>query len=136
MDQFKTDKEYWEKFGEIYVLSSNNFYNKEILIELFTSSKKDREYIMTEEERMKLSKMPNKIKIYRGMSIDEEASGNYGISWTLEKNVAKMFATTYLHNYDTHELRHIVKELTISKEKVVAYFTSREEKEIIYIASR
>ena len=132
MDQFKTDKEFWEKLGEIYIQSSNNYHYRDEIIKLFKSPKKDKEYLMSKIDRITLEKLPNKIKIYRGMSKEEDLSGSYGISWTLKYEVAEMFATTYLHNYDTKELKHIVKELTVNKNQIVAYFSSRQEEEIIY----
>lgn len=132
-NKLKTDIEYWKTLKEAYTLSSNNFQYQKELIELFTSEKSNKQYLMSEEERNILNRMPSRIKIFRGMTVDEYKNGIFGISWTLEKEIAQKFASTYIHNYATHEIPKTIKELTINKNEVIAYFSERNEEEIIYI---
>jgi hypothetical protein len=131
--RFTSDKLFWKTLGEVYVQSSNNYKNKNEIKRLFKEQRQYREFLMSEKEQKALSKLPDKIKIYRGMSIEEDNSGDFGISWTLKKDVAKMFATTYIHNYDTNSSQRIIKEIIINKSDVIAYFKERNEEEIIFI---
>ncbi len=64
----------------------------------------------------------------------ESKSRNYGISWTLKKEVAEFFAYTYIRNHAICGLRKTVKSTVINKSDVVAFFNGRKEFEIIYIS--
>jgi hypothetical protein len=132
-DKIEDDGEFWSSLNENYTMSSNNYNYKKELRELFTSTRPNKESLMNEAEREKIKNFPNEIKIYRGMSIIEEESKDYGISWSLNKNIAEKFAETYLHNYTTRNIPHIVKEIVIQKSEIVAYFEERNEEEIIYL---
>lgn len=70
------------------------------------------------------------------MSLEEEASCNFGVSWTISEDIASFFANMYGHNYDTLGKPTVIKQLTINKKDVVAYFNDtsvHSEKEVIYI---
>ena len=132
-DKLKDDAEYWKYLSESYIMSSNNYKYKKELVELFTSLRPQKEYLMNDEEKKIIDSLPQKINIYRGMSTVEADSSDFGISWTLNKAIADKFADSYLHNYDTRSIPHVVKGISISKSEIIAYFNGREEEEIIYI---
>jgi hypothetical protein len=67
------------------------------------------------------------------MTEEEKDSGEYGISWSLKKEVAETFAFTYAHNYDSVGEPKTVLELKINKSDVIAYLTDRQENEILYL---
>ena len=132
-EKFTSDKLFWKTLGDVYVLSSNNYKYRNEINKFFKSERKYREFVMTEEENKIFHKLNDKVKIYRGMSEVESSSECYGISWTLKFEIANMFATTYIHNYDTASQNHIVKELLVDKKNIIAYFNRRSEDEIIYM---
>jgi hypothetical protein len=68
------------------------------------------------------------------MSEKELKSGNFGVSWTLSKKVARFFAEDYKRNYDTRKHKKIVHSMIVDKASIIAYFSSRKEKEVIYIS--
>ena len=124
-DKFKTDQDYWQKLGDNYILSTNNFkYSKE-LKGLFTAPKAGRDFLMNEKDLEFRNNLPEKVVVFRGMSVEENLSGDFGISWTLNKKIAEKFAFDYKHNYDTLGKEHLVKELLIDKSDIIAYFSDR-----------
>ena len=118
---------------------SNNLYAvKEFVTDFFTSYDEHREYLMNLTEREKLKGLPEKIIIYRGMTIVEAEDGKidpkkYGISWTLSKKVGMFFANEYIGNVTTSHMKKVVIEKTIPKHKVIAYIDERSEQEVIYL---
>ncbi len=68
-----------------------------------------------------LDELPDKLTIYRGTVADDED----GISWTLDKKMAKFFA----NRFDTNG---VVKTAVISKMAALYYTNGRGEKEVIY----
>ena len=130
---FENDDEYWNELRTAYMCSKNTRnYQKEIR-ELFLAKRGNRMKLMNDSEIEELEKLPAKIKIYRGMTEEEKESGEYGISWSLDKEVAETFALTYAHNYDSVGKPKTVLELEIDKSDVIAHFTDRQENEILYL---
>ena len=76
---------------------------------------------------------PEKVGIYRGMTKIELKSGEFGISWTLDKEKAEFFAYTYVRNTSTNLLPKTVHKIIVDKKDIIAYFNGRKEQEIIYI---
>ena len=60
----------------------------------------------------------------------KENETGFGVSWTLNKAIAEQFVERKKHSSNDVMVVH---KLTIPKSKVVAYFNSRKEEEIIYI---
>ena len=125
------DMEYWYLLADAYNSADNLFHYKKIIKGLFTSSRKHREYLMTEEERKYLSKLPDELKVYRAMTVTEYKSGDFGISWTLSKKVAKFFKDEYVRNYSTMNEPRVIKTMIIDKNQIIAYWNDRKEEEII-----
>jgi hypothetical protein len=84
---------------------------------------------MTPYEQSVCKKLPDTVKIYRGMNIHEHKGGNYGISWTLSEKRADFFA----HYFRNGNKESIIVSIDVPKDKIIAYSSSRKEKEILYV---
>jgi hypothetical protein len=118
---------------DAYELSDNLFQYKVDVKLAFARNELKKEYLMSLSERRFLENLPEQITIYRGMTENELKQKTFGCSWTLKKEVAEFFATTYERNYATNHLKKVVHEITIDKSEVIAFFNVRKEFEIIYI---
>ena len=132
-DKFIAKGNYWETLAKNYRLCNNTYRFKQELKEVFSINVPGKEILLSGKAKEILDNLPEQVTIYRGMSVAENETGDYGISWTLDKKVAEKFAFDYIHNYDTNGQEHIVKEIVIEKSKIVAYFDERNEQEVIYI---
>jgi hypothetical protein len=107
-------------------------------LDLLQSTRPNRESLMSTEEHAALAAMPDELKIWRGCGND---AGERGISWTTEKKKAEFFA-----NYACGSRRAFltgaagtrptVVSAVCSKEDVLAYFTERDESEILVDPSK
>jgi hypothetical protein len=132
---FISNKDKMKLFKSAYSCSDNIFYqctlydNNFDIRNLFIDNQKCRRYLMTSYEKKVYRSLPDQITIYRGMSSVEIDSGNYGISWTLDKKIAQFFT-----NYYRNGLKDgLVVEKSVLKKDIIAYFSDRKEKEIIYL---
>ena len=97
-----------------------NVTNKQ-LVNYFKQA--DKEYVMNQEELKLYDSLPDEITIYRGVEKNKKNSTK-ALSWTLNKDKAKWFATRY-------EDKGIMFTAKIKKEDVLAYFNSRKEEEVV-----
>ena len=131
---FKGEK-YWKTLLYVYIHSDNNRYIQGILKELFSADEPEKDVLMTTEARDLLSSLPEEVVIYRGMTVEEMQSGDFGISWTLDKKIAEKFIGSYWRNLDTnHIAERTVHSLKIKKTDIVCIETSRNEQEVIYLS--
>ena len=126
-----TDKEYWYALSIAYTDSDNLYKLRDVVKSCFNSQRPHKEYLMTPYERMKVASLPDKVTVYRGMSIEEMKSGKYGLSWTLSKKVAQFFAEIYRRNVDTRNHEKVVHTKLVDKKSIVCYFSDRKERELI-----
>ena len=124
---------YWYALQLAYTASDNLFDYKADVFKAFSADHTERDHLMNARERNYLNRLPDEITIYRGMTKSELDSGNFGISWTLNRERAEFFAKTYARNYATDKYEKVVHALTIKKQDVIAYFAGRKEFEIIYL---
>lgn len=125
-----SDQKYWKKLKDVYISQDYSPVPDPILIHLFQSDRPGKEHLMNEEDKEVFNQMPDEITIYRAMSKKEYDSGNYRLSWTLNKEVAEFFSERSESLYEKDILIHEVK---IKKTEAIAYFNDRNEEEIIYI---
>lgn len=125
-----TDEEYWQELAYAYTQQNYKKIPYKTYYKLFSVDKKHREALMTPDEREFLAMLPDQIIIYRGGSVTEQKTKKYGISWTLNREIAEQFANVKTIR-DKKEM--IVIEKEINKSEVIAYFNQRQEEEIIYI---
>jgi len=88
---------------------------------------------MSIEELEYINNLPNEFPIFRGMSVKEYNSGDFGVSWTLKKEVEEYFAFKYGRNFSTKHLPKTVHKINIKKSKIIASLGERKEFELIYI---
>ena len=124
---------YWYTLSKTYNLCDNLFDFKSEIKEAFSSNEPNRNTLMSRKEVSYLQSLPTQVKIYRGMTLQEYEAGDYGVSWTLKKEVAEFFAFTYGRNFSTKHLTKTVHEILVKKAKIIAYFGERNEFEVIYI---
>lgn len=126
-------KLYWYALKEAYIMSDNLYDYSEDIRKSFLSQEPNREYIMNKKERAIYESLPELVKIYRGMTVDEKSSGVFGVSWSLDIKVAKYFAEKYRLNFATDKIPKVVHELTIKKNEIIFLCNERKEKEIFYV---
>jgi hypothetical protein len=126
-------KNYWYALASSYKGSDNLFNFSGLVKHSFSKDEPNKEFLMTTSERKYLKNLPEQITIYRGMTENELKKKNFGLSWSLKKEVAEFFANTYARNHGTNHLTKTVHELSINKNEVIAFFSGRNEFEIIYI---
>jgi hypothetical protein len=125
---------YWYALRHTYIHSDDLYNYRFDIREAFSCEEPNRDKIMYARERKYLEKLPQKITIYRGMTLEEKESGCFGISWTLKKKTAEFFANRYWRNFATKGKKKVVHSITIDKNEVIAYFAVRSEYEIIYLS--
>jgi hypothetical protein len=85
---------------------------------------------MNENELEFFKALPEKFTIYRGGTESEAKSKMYGVSWTLNREIAEKFQ-------DVKRMRDrkpmVVHELEIERTEAIAYFNERKEEEVIYV---
>ena len=121
LPQELTDKKYWSLLSDIWIDSENINQNMSIWDDLlFRSNRKSTNSMMTKEERTSLKLLPKYITVYRGVS------NNYreGFSWTTDIEIARYFAYRF-------NKKGVVIQGTVDKKHVLAYFTGRNEREIL-----
>jgi hypothetical protein len=128
-----SDQGYWYGLREAYtVCDVPDIYAIEEKRILFTSWRQHRECLMSAAEQRYLQSLPDQITIYRGMTLLEKETGNFGLSWTLSKKVAEFYAYDYMGYAKYNDHKRTVHSLVVDAEKLIAYFSGRREREIIY----
>ena len=92
------------------------------LTKLFKSCNK--KYLMTEKDYQTYQNLPDKITVYRGVGVNRNPNG---LSWTPNLEVAEWFA----QRFNSKDKKGYVQTAVISKDKVLAYFNTRNEDEIV-----
>ena len=128
-----TDKEFWYAFSMAYQCTDDLYRFKDLikLTLIKNIERPHRDYMMTGYERKYFNKLPNEIRLYRGMTANELKSNEFGMSWTLSKKVAYFFAHTYERNLSTNNMQKIVYDKVFNKKNALCYLSSRKEKEIL-----
>jgi len=129
---FLTDQGYWYGLGKAYIGSDwLGRYPADWKKDLFTVSKPQRELLMNPSDLETFDALPNSCTIYRSVSRREERSDEFGISWSLSRTVAEFFAFNYVRRTRSETMS--IKEITVPRQEIVAYFDRRAEREVIYI---
>lgn len=125
-----SDSDYWKMLSYVHLRADYSNFPNEILKTLFSSNRKEKEMLMNPGELELLNLLPEKLLIFRGMSKKEYESGNFNISWTLNKEKAEFFAN---RNDRSGKIEQFIHELEVDKKDIIAYLIGRGEDEIIYI---
>ena len=130
-----SDCEFWNNIGTFYMRSSGSIDVLQLLKLIFSSKRKNKDCLMTLEEKQYLDSLPDEIEIHRGMSVKESKNKNYGMSWSLSKKVAEFFAYEYYETLSSKKPMTIV-TIKIPKDEAIAYFNRRDEEEILWVAKK
>lgn len=132
--QLLTDAQYWQLVRAAWMTAEATHRERETWRALFTANRSAKEHLMDDEEHVALEQLPTRVRIYRGCGNDE---GIYGMSWTLDRDLAKRFAVLAhglrrlaLGEAPT-EIKPTIAEGWCRKEQVLAHFTARSEAEIV-----
>lgn len=121
-----SDKELAEYLADAWVTEDNpnmdvNVSRREAL-ELFKKCKKT--YLMTPEDYQYYKNLPDQITVWRGVGVGRT---KYGLSWTDDEEKAKWF----MNRWNAAGEQGTMLRATVDKKDVVAYFNTRNEKEIL-----
>ncbi|EJL6751401.1 hypothetical protein QNE82_001544 [Vibrio alginolyticus] len=118
----KDDSTYWNVLGSLWK-DIGEVQQQSLWLPLFRSSRRSRHKIMTSSERKEFARLPETVTAYRAINGESEIST--AISWTLSPEIAQR---VFSHNGK----RQVVKR-QFNKKQILAYFSRRNEQEIIVI---
>jgi hypothetical protein len=116
-----SDKEYWHNLGSIWSDSENIWQYGNIIKDLLTSERKQKEQFMNKAERDFFKKLPEKFIIYRG----HQKLNRKGYSWSLSYWHACWFAQRF------ESVKHGILQATVSKKDIIGVLLRRGEYEIV-----
>ncbi|OJW27641.1 MAG: hypothetical protein BGO49_23115 [Planctomycetales bacterium 71-10] len=119
------DESYWRTVGGVFTSIDNAHQYQRVIRRLLKSDRPGREHIMHEEERAALSGLPDVLTIYRGYGLPKCRKG---WSWTTDPEKARWFADRFAA---IDEVKPKVVRGTCRKADVIAYFTRRNESEVV-----
>jgi hypothetical protein len=119
-----TDAEHWELVGSVWQDCENVHESFAGWVETWSSDRPGREHAMSEEDRAALAKLPQRLTVYRGSA---HVRPRRGLSWTLDRDRAEWFA----RRFATRGGRPRVISGVVHRSRVLAYFTARDESEIV-----
>ena len=115
--------DYWTNLAWVYVDSENIDQHSNLMMSLLLSERGGRRSLMVKGEQEALDAMPNVLRVYKGFS--DYYAWDTDFSFTLDLKVARWFARRFDCPYPK------LLEALVSKEAVLAYFTRRNEEEIL-----
>lgn len=117
-----TDAEYWELAAEVWIDQENPEDFAEAWRQWFSPERPGREHLMKDYEAEALEKLPDFITVFRAAIGTEDI----GLSWTTHFEVARWFAKRF-------GASHKVLTAKVQKQDVVAYWTRRNEYEVLVL---
>jgi hypothetical protein len=114
------DQYYWELLAEVWIDCENIWQNKDEWRDLWNNGRPQKQFAMVPEERETLERLPNELRIYRGI---RDADNIDGLSWTLSREKAIWFARRFRGNF--------LLTARANKVDVHAFLDRRKEQEII-----
>jgi hypothetical protein len=117
------DRQYWEFMGDVFTSSEVIWQQKSLVRKLLTAPRPGRDFIMSDVERETLAGLPDTLTVYRGYAF----TNRKGWSWTIDRDKAVWFAKRFA----ILDGKAMVLDGTCQKSDVIAYFSRREESEIL-----
>jgi|688.fasta_scaffold161898_1 hypothetical protein len=118
------DAMFWKTFGMVWQMSENLWQYQPAIRRIMDHNRPRRDEMMTAKERHAVGTMPDPIAIYRGYT---RPGSMKGWSWTTDPDKADWFARRFADAGGAC----FVAEGTVSKQYLIAYFTGRNESEIV-----
>lgn len=123
---FLSNEDFSKALGSAYTASENPNSDVDVSVsELkrwFRSA--DKKYLMSQEEYQHYLELPDHLTVYRGIHDD---GNKKGLSWTTDRQKAIWFAKRFCSKGDTC----LLLSADIQKSEALAYFSGRNEEEII-----
>jgi hypothetical protein len=116
--------EYWSIVSDVWTDSENIWQNLAGWKSIWSDKRPGRESVMDEDEISTLQLMPDVMEVYRGTNVRAAIKG---LSWTIDRSKAEWFARRYARN----NTKMFLATGTVSKVNVLAYFSCRNENEIV-----
>tara|TARA_B110000483_G_scaffold81538_1_gene101370 strand:+ start:1087 stop:1827 length:741 start_codon:yes stop_codon:yes gene_type:complete len=131
IDLIKDDKQYYNFLKDAYMMTEfpmNGFSNYRDLLHLLYA--KDNPKLMMDKEELKLlNSLPNEVKIWRGVKVDDVLDeDNIGLSFTLNKDKAIWFAERFSQ---AGVSQAILIEAVVNRFDILSIFLNRDEEEVI-----
>ena len=131
IDLIKDDKQYYNFLKDAYMMTEfpmNGFSNYRDLLHLLYA--KDNPKLMMDKEELKLlNSLPNEVKIWRGVKVDDVLDeDNIGLSFTLNKDKAIWFAERFAQ---AGVSQAILIEAVVKRVDILSIFLNRDEEEVI-----
>lgn len=114
-------EKYWEVVRQVWTDSENIHENMDAWRALWKADAPKRHLVMTQSDRAAFSRLPKKVRVYRGHDF---SYGRLGLSWTTDRKKAIWFA------HRTNRIPYLSMAMA-PKDKIYAYFNGRDEKEIV-----
>lgn len=124
--EFLSEKDFAELLADAWVTEENPNMDVNVsqgeALKMFRKAPK--EYLMQPEELAYYQALPEELDVYRGVAVGRKY---LGLSWTDDVEKARWF----MHRFDTDEKKGRLLKAHVRKDKVIAYFNSRNEKELV-----
>lgn len=123
---YLSEEDFSKLLADAWVSSENPNQDTNVTVATITKwfRKSDKRLLMTEEDYQVFLNLNPEIKIYRGVAVGRNPKG---LSWTMNYKKAEWFA----NRFNTLDKKGYIQEATIQKGKVLAYFNTRGEEEIV-----
>jgi hypothetical protein len=126
-------KKYWAVIGDQWTSAENISDEYEYWLGVWRSDVPHREVAMPEADRKFFEGLPDMLTIYRGVGVETEGDAEgalmTGLSWTLSRDKAIWFA--HRLGYGVMRSLPFIAEATIQKKDCFAYFSDRDEQEVV-----
>jgi hypothetical protein len=119
------DAAYWSLVGRYWIDSENIWEDLPTWHEMWTSTRPERDRVMSDEDKAVLRDLPDTVTIWRGVTRRKAADG---MSWTIDRSKAVWFANRFA---ELEGRERILVQGTIEKGNILAYLDSRGESEIV-----
>lgn len=126
-ESYLSEKDFSELFADAWVSSENpnQDANCSISYLIKTFKRCNKKHLMPKEDYEVYTFLPDTFQIYRGVAVGRNPKG---LSWTRNLEKAQWFA----NRFNTDNEKGYVQTTIASKNKVLAYFNTRNEDEIVY----
>lgn len=128
--EYLSDKDFAELLAHSWVTEENPNMDANVKIPKIIKwfKKADKQYLMSKEELEYYKSLPDNLTLYRGVSIGRT---DIGLSWTDDKEKAEWFEHRFENWHEDDGKRGHLLTVTCPKRYALAYFNSRNEKEIV-----
>lgn len=125
--QYLSKEDFSRRLAEAWITSENPNQDINVSINEFIRwfKQADRNSLMKPEELKYYNKLPNEVKIYRGVAVGR--AEQQGLSWTCNFKTAKWFSERFNHSNQ----KGYILSGKVKKEDIFAYFNGRNEDEIL-----